>query len=280
MKYFKHYCHAGSNLDLAALIHKYGWEWYGRYWRIVEMVGEQVSKNNLSFSLTTNSGEPVSVEWLASELGTNVGRLIDVCRQMAFDKLIDTDDWNNKNLISIPKMRELSDRYIASLCSNCVVTSPIYKEEDKDKEETTDGTYSEFIRRAAKYFYEERKRMFPTLTPKTLDSVYREWMSALEMLQRIDKHTEDEIRLVIAFVLQDDFWRKQIRSLPKLRKSDSQGSSYFSLMLEKAKEKNFKITKKNEPKSIMKQQIEEFHKSEKAKTLLKQLQDTPQKPQQ
>jgi len=110
MKYFRHYCNAHENPNLGVLIDDWGVEGYGRYWILVELVGEQVSKSNLSYAYQTSNGNPVLLGIIARLLRMHAQRLCKFCDYLATHRLIDKKAWEEKKLIYIPKLQELNKR--------------------------------------------------------------------------------------------------------------------------------------------------------------------------
>ena len=232
MKWFRHFSRAGYNNDLKALINEWGLDWYGRWWLLVEMVAEDVRDDHLTFRLDNNDGSPVSLDLVARHCRTRVEQLSNFCGYLSKRNLIDPTEWNEKKMIFIPKVKELCDEWIRKVLKNSGAT-PEQEEEEEDKKKSIYGEDS-FEFKAAKWFYDTLKKQFPTFVVQTFDQVQQPWCDALDKLQRIDNHNQDAIRRVMQFVRQDDFWSKQIRSIPKLREKDKQGTPYFNLMLAKA----------------------------------------------
>lgn len=83
-----------------------------------------------------------------------------------------------------------------------------------------------------KWFLAHQHRNFPTLVSITDDKIQK-GAQTLEKLIRIDEfNLTDEIRPALKFVIKDEFWSKQVRSLVGLRhKSKSNGEMKFSNIL-------------------------------------------------
>ena len=143
MKWFRHETRARRNPDLLALVEEWGWAWYGRWWALVEIVAEDVRSGNTAFSFQKNDGSPASMRQLSRDLGTTARRLTNFCRFLSNNGLIDTEAWNSKNLIFIPKLRELSDRYTLKLLNGVNTlspqNSPIEVQENRSTKESTCG---------------------------------------------------------------------------------------------------------------------------------------------
>lgn len=139
MRWFKHKVQSHRNPDLLALIEEWGWGWYGRWWALVEMVAEDVRPGNLTFTLQRNKDRPVSVKQLSRDLGTTVERLTNFCRWLADAGLIDAEAWMSRSVVFIPKLGELSDRYVHKLLSSVSrlspQSSPIEEEVEEEVEE-------------------------------------------------------------------------------------------------------------------------------------------------
>ena len=124
MKWFRHETRARRNHDLSALIEEWGWDWYGRWWALIEIVAEDVRSGSTTFSFQKNDGNPASMRQLSRDLGTNARKLTNFCQWLADNSLIDAEAWNSKNLVFIPKLRELSDRYTLRLLNGMYTPSP------------------------------------------------------------------------------------------------------------------------------------------------------------
>jgi hypothetical protein len=112
MRWFKHFSDAHRNPDLEMLIDDWGYQWYGRWWVLIELMASQVWEGNLHFSLQTNRGTPISLERLARELRTHVRRLSDFLTYLAENNLIDREIWKTKNLVYCPKLKELAEEHV------------------------------------------------------------------------------------------------------------------------------------------------------------------------
>lgn len=241
MKWFRHDSDATANPDLRLLIAEWGWDWYGRWWGIVEQIALRVSERDVSFALQTNNGQPFPVDLLARELGTTVQRLSDFCSFLADNRLIDPDAWKGKNLIFIPNLKKRTDEYTRKLLTKSGETpeQDTDTEGDKKKKYTPgraprDSAGWEY--RTAQGFYDAAKRRYPTLITQAFEDVADRWAEALEQLQRLDGHSQEVIDRVLRFVCTDNFWGQQIRALPKLRMKDRQGTPYFNVMLQKVQD--------------------------------------------
>ena len=139
MKWYKMDCDAQENIDMKKLIDEWGWDWYGRYWAILGKIGMLVNERQQTFALQTNNGSPFSIRLLSNELGTTVERLMDFCKYLSDNRLIDESAWVNKTLIYCPKLKDRADEYTKKLLTNSRQT-PDQEQNKKriDKEENKD----------------------------------------------------------------------------------------------------------------------------------------------
>jgi len=81
----------------------------------------------------------------------------------------------------------------------------------------------------AEILFDEVIEFFPDdIKPKTQHKK-SEWISTLDKLIRIDKHSPEIIKQVIESTRKDDFWKSNFLSLLKLRRKDPDGNMYFTV---------------------------------------------------
>ncbi|MCP4523128.1 MAG: hypothetical protein GY828_02815 [Candidatus Gracilibacteria bacterium] len=73
------------------------------------------------------------------------------------------------------------------------------------------------------------------ISSKGEQDILEKWSDEIRKLKEIDKYTETQIKYIINFTIQDDFWKNQIQSIEKFRKKKD-GISFFVKMIDKAKE--------------------------------------------
>lgn len=103
MKWFQHYSTAHKNLKFQALIEKYGFEGYGFYWVLCELVAEQ----------GRNYSIPGSKNWrkyFKNIFGENEEKLEEFLKNLASWQLISSKALKN-GALAIPKMKEYSSDY-------------------------------------------------------------------------------------------------------------------------------------------------------------------------
>lgn len=106
----------------------------------------------------------------------------------------------------------------------------------------TENKFSDdtFEVKAASYFYKTHEGI---KTPSVLYLIKKEGFenlvykqaAAVEKLKRIDGLSEQEIRAIILFALQDSFWQKNILSLEKLRKKNRDNVPYYVVLVDRIK---------------------------------------------
>lgn len=107
---------------------------------------------------------------------------------------------------------------------------------------STENKFSDdsFEVKASSYFYKTHEGI---KTPSVLYLIKKEGFenlvykqaAAVEKLKRIDGLSEQEIRAIILFALQDSFWQKNILSLEKLRKKNRDNVPYYVVLVDRIK---------------------------------------------
>lgn len=86
---------------------------------------------------------------------------------------------------------------------------------------STDKDYPEQVRAICNFAW----RLFPkAVRPKKPD---KNWLDTVDKLIRLDEETEEDIKAVILWARNHDFWGQQFLSLRKLRTTDKQGVKYY-----------------------------------------------------
>jgi hypothetical protein len=135
MRWLKHLSDAHRNINLSRLIDEWGLKGYGRWWILVELVADRVRPKDLSFSLQDNNNSPMTVRELCGALRGRSHELERFLGYLATNNLIDRAAWEEKKLIFIPKLRELTDRYTAKVSRLCTQDVSLEEEVDEDVEE-------------------------------------------------------------------------------------------------------------------------------------------------
>lgn len=92
----------------------------------------------------------------------------------------------------------------------------------------------------SKYFLDFHKQeqtpsILYLINSKWEQDILNKWSDEIRKLKEIDKYTETQIKYIIDFTIQDEFWKNQIQSIDKFRKKKD-WVSYFVKMIDKAKE--------------------------------------------
>lgn len=69
------------------------------------------------------------------------------------------------------------------------------------------------------------------------------WYEVIDKLNRIDGYSFEDIELVVKSVRNDDFWSRNFLSITKLRRKNKDGVSYFTVFVEKFKQKEQTINR-------------------------------------
>jgi len=99
---------------------------------------------------------------------------------------------------------------------------------------------TEFDKKVANHFFTLTKDQFQikALIKKRWEQpIINEAIDTIRKLRTIDGLTEENIKSILRFVTTDDFWKKQVRILSKIRKSNKEWIPYYALFLDILEEK-------------------------------------------
>ena len=101
MKWFKHDSNASMDAKLKRVRAKYGFEGYGIYWYCLELIAQNIDKNNLTFELEHDA------ELIAIDTGIHYELIQEMMQEFVRLKLFENTD----GIITCLKMRERTDEY-------------------------------------------------------------------------------------------------------------------------------------------------------------------------
>lgn len=245
MKWFQHQSNTHRNLKFQPIIEKFGWEGYGIFWVLCELVAEQ----GHNYVITAKKKWKQSLIWTLHTTPELLDRLLEA---LANENLI-SKKWLNKGALSIPKMKDYSSNWTKRLQSNYRATTEKLQHKirldkirlDKNRIDKKRVSSSPQDLKLSQLLYDLIKKNTPEWyhKPKLED-----WADEIRKLREIDKQTPELIEKVIRWSQNDDFWSKNILSTAKLRKQ-------FSTLLVQMKEK-----KKPEDFDYVAQKAKEFDK--------------------
>lgn len=136
MKWFKHETDAKSSEKMACLIAEFGFEGYGRYWRILEIIAERMDKTERCW---VELPETKWLEYLAVRRPL-FHRYLFVIGQLFNNKVITGCGKNPLIRIEIPNLLKKRDNYTKDLqvtCKKLPEILPLEVEVEVDKEKET-----------------------------------------------------------------------------------------------------------------------------------------------
>lgn len=112
--------------------------------------------------------------------------------------------------------------------------------QDKKKSEIKIYDDSSFEYKICKYFIEKHLEL---KTPSFLylykenweQKLIQKWSDEIRKMKEIDKYTEEQIKYIIKYLFENDFWREQILSMEKFRKKNKEKIPYFVVLIDEAK---------------------------------------------
>ena len=246
MRWFKHETDAIHSEKLSLLMAEFGFEGYGRYWRIMEIVAERMDVSDRYHA------ELPEKEWL---------RLLAVRRPLLSRYLLVISQLFNIKVITngllirieIPNLLQKRDNYTTNLQaankklanrsrsrsrredkerpglkSRCLSNGDNGKQKSgkqKHKFEKSDMELALFMRGKIKSFLPESKE--PNL---------ESWANEFRLVREQDQRTHEDIKSLFSWANNNDFWRSNILTPEKLRKQwdtltaqkNSNGNGYRS----------------------------------------------------
>ena len=211
MKWFRHESNSHKNLKFQSLIDKFGWEGYGFFWILCELVAEQGKNYRI----------PPTKNWkkyFFSNLNISEEKCDELLKEMANSNLISKISLN-KGILFIPKMKDYADNYTSRLRTNTVPNTYQLQQQDKTiHNNTRHKTQTPLLPqdiKLAQLLYDLIKGNTPNWYLKPKIEV---WAAEIRKLREIDNQTPEEIEKVIKWCQDDGFWYKNILSTSKLRK--------------------------------------------------------------
>jgi hypothetical protein len=105
MKSFRHPC--GDDSPIMRLIlerPEWGIAWFGRFWRLVELIGRATDPQRPPFGLLVKDGHPANIYTLAEWLRTKPGKLIEFLNHLSDHEVIHQKLWREENRVFIPAL--------------------------------------------------------------------------------------------------------------------------------------------------------------------------------
>ena len=217
MRWFKHETDAIHSEKLSKLVDQFGFEGYGRYWRIMELIAERMNESEKC------SLELPEKDWLRYLVVRRplFRRYLVVIGQL-FDIHVITTGLLLR--IEIPNLLEKRDNYTTDLqAKRKKLPNRSRSRKEVDYKKTSQG---ELLTPVKKYKFEQwdmnlAKRIFEhckDLVPSTKEPNWENWANEVRLMREEDKRGKDNIWEIACWMAKDKFWAAQIRSPHKLRK--------------------------------------------------------------
>jgi hypothetical protein len=155
-------------------------------------------------------------------------------RKRAYRNKIDAEK-NNQLLLEGQSAGQMSGQISDNPPPEIEIEKEIEIEIEKKKDNIFDENSTEF--QLSLYLYELVNKNFTMKKPNL-----QTWATHIDKIIRIDGRSAEEIKKVIEWSQQDDFWKQNIRSTSKLRKQ------YAQLCMKMNTDKNFQYSKGIEKK--------------------------------
>ena len=248
MRWFKHETDATHSEKLALLVAEFGFEGYGRYWRIMEIVAERMDASDRCHA------ELPEKEWL---------RLLSVRRPLLSRYLLVICQLFNIKVITngllirieIPNLLEKRDNYTTNLqaANNKLANRSRSRSRSRKEEKESPGLKSLCLPNAEnekqkngkqKYKFEESdmelalfmRGKIKNFLPESKEPNLESWANEFRLVREKDQRTHEDIKSLFSWANNNDFWRSNILTPEKLRKKwdtltaqkNSNGNAYRS----------------------------------------------------
>ena len=225
--YFPHYCNHGKTMYI--LEQKYGNDGYAFWFKLLELLGS-AEGHYLKFE------GPADWEYLAAKTKLSGDACEEILNLLATLEAIDIEAWKYHIVWSDKFIENIKDAYRNrvvdipgkpdclrnKIASNGV--SDVRNPQMKVNEKKLDNTLSEksfsddsLEMKMVKYMIKRILENYSAAKIPDTPTKLQKWCLTFDRLMRIDQRSVDDIRAVMTWVYQDDFWYSQIRSPNKLR---------------------------------------------------------------
>lgn len=215
MKWFKHFSDANRDPKLISLIDEFGFEGYGMWWIICEVVADQYQANGNPELETSDKG------WrkLTGIYPQKFKKVVTFLEKVGLLSVTFTEKGAK---VCIDKMQEFKDNHTRNL--QATYKQEVEEEVEEEKEEKFDGDSIEF--RLARFLF----NCIRVNNPKHKKPDLQKWAQHIDYMIRIDLRDPDEIKNVIKWCQEDNApqngsnfcWATNILSTDKLRKQYDQ----------------------------------------------------------
>lgn len=138
MRFFKHFSNAKNSDSLEQLIEEFGFEGYGRYWRLLEILSERFDGESTTFKFHNR----VLRDSLRFRTRLKLRSYMLAIGLQDGYKVIETD---SHYIIEAPILLDLQDRDFKKSRKIRAESAPKIKREDKDKDKDKDARKADAI---------------------------------------------------------------------------------------------------------------------------------------
>ena len=223
--YFSHDCNARNDDKILMLRYHHGWEGYGIYWALIEMM----------FEINETSLHHDKIIGIATNYNIDITLLQKVINTCIEEKLFESNGtifWSNslrrrktKYFESIEKRSMAGRKGMASRWgsdNNVITNNNKERKEKKEKEkEKKESKYSDESNEMSLAYHmaSKIKEISPSTKLPKKEQHWQQWASIFDKIIRIDERPIDDIYKLITFVYKDPFWQSTILSPSGLRKN-------------------------------------------------------------
>ena len=228
MKWFKHDTTALHDAKIEKLIMKYGIQGYGLYFACVEIIAGNLSNENITFELEHDAEilaykfklDTLLVEEMMKYM-CSLGLFETKNNKIYCYKLasrIDSSLIKNADLLKIKQQIQEDSRKVKKLQEKPSQIRLDQNRIDKIRKEKNSNKNKKYIPLAELLYKEHLKHDDKYLYGKQKEKTFNRWADDIRKIVEIDSRKYEEIKKIIKWIKNDEFWFKNIMSGSKLRK--------------------------------------------------------------
>lgn len=235
--YFPHDYDAQHDDKIIRLRWVHGWEGFWLYWAVIErlaIAGGKLHITDLPPMAFDMNYDPKKLEEIVTDFELFEVENDEFYSVRLLEHLAKRDDIKAKR-------QQAGSKWWSKSQANARAKSTKGKE-SKGKEikiKETNYIYPEnsFEFQAATYFIDKKKDYVQVQNQISKPDYIQKQCNEVRKLMDIDGLSENDIKALIAFAVDDDFWKDQILSISKLRKKNKDGVPYWAVLGDKVKKK-------------------------------------------
>jgi len=222
MKWFQHSTDSHDDPDISDAMDEFGPSGYSSFFILLELYGREFN------SIDSDGFLNLSLRFVARKLRQSSPKVQQILNFYLKNQRVISKIDGNRVLLCIPQYLEIASNWTKRtkptpteiLGSGSVETTAKEEEEKKKKKTTIENHFS-----PTSIEYELSKRLLDHIKhrhPEFKEPILQNWAKEINLMIRYDKRPCEQIRHVIDWCQDNEFWQNNILSVKKLRKQYDQ----------------------------------------------------------